>query len=74
LFTALAEAAGKKLTVASFGKAGRKIGPFELPGYGTVTYDPKTHALSLPLKITRYDSASDQSVQDAEAVSVRGSK
>ena len=74
LFTALVDAAGKNLTVASFGKAGKKLGAFELPGYGTVTYDPKTHALTLPVKLTRYDAASDSSPDDAEPVIAKGSK
>jgi ABC-type branched-subunit amino acid transport system substrate-binding protein len=72
LFRALAEAAGKNLTVKSFGKAGKKLGSFELPGYGTVTYDPKTHALSLPLKLTRYNSATDESEDDAEPIVLKG--
>jgi hypothetical protein len=71
LFAALAGAAGKNLTAASFEKAGAKLGAVELPGYGKVAYDPKLHAFALPIKLTRYDSARDKSVEDAEPVAVR---
>jgi hypothetical protein len=71
IFAAIADAAGKHLTVSSFGKAGNKLGPVELPGYGKVTYDPKTHAFSVPVKLTRFDPASDRAVEDPEAIATR---
>ena len=43
LFSQLAGAAGKDLTVAGFGKAAEKLGSVTVPGLGTIKYDPKTH-------------------------------
>ncbi|MFM8303155.1 MAG: ABC transporter substrate-binding protein [Actinomycetota bacterium] len=74
LFAAMATGAGKNLTVASFGKAGKKLGVIDLPGYGKVAYDSKTHALALPVKLTRYNSATDESPDDAEPVGVKSAK
>ncbi len=55
LFTTLAKAAGKNLTVDSFGKAIDKTKTVDVTGLGTMTYDPKTHTYSLPMFIYRYD-------------------
>ena len=55
LFTTLAKAAGKNLTVDSFGKAIDKTKTVNVTGLGTMTYDPKTHTYSLPMFIYRYD-------------------
>ena len=68
LFTPLAEAAGKKLTVASFGKAADKAGSFEVPGSGTVTWDPKEKRFLLPVYVYRYDPATKSVVRDAQPV------
>jgi len=71
VFTAIAKAAGPKLTVSSFGKAGNKLGAVEIPGYGKVTYDSKAHAFELPVKLTRFDPAQNKAVEDAEPVNSR---
>jgi ABC-type branched-subunit amino acid transport system substrate-binding protein len=55
LFSTLAKAAGKNLTVDSFGKAIDKTKTVNVTGLGTMTYDPKTHTYSLPMFIYRYD-------------------
>ena len=55
LFTTLAKAAGKNLTVDSFGKAIDKTKTVNVTGLGTMTYDAKTHTYSLPMFIYRYD-------------------
>jgi hypothetical protein len=55
LFSTLATAAGKNLTVGSFGKAIDKTTPIEVTGLGKMTYDPKTHTYSLPMFTYRYD-------------------
>jgi ABC-type branched-subunit amino acid transport system substrate-binding protein len=64
LFTQLAGAAGKDLTVAGFGKAAEKLGSVTIPGLGTITYDPKTHTWQQPLWIYKYDPTTQQLVQD----------
>jgi ABC-type branched-subunit amino acid transport system substrate-binding protein len=64
LFAALGKAAGKNLTVESFGKAINKLGPVEIPGSGTITYDPKTHSFKQPIFIYRYDPATKLTAQD----------
>jgi hypothetical protein len=68
LFAAIAEAAGKKLTVDSFGAAGRAMKEVYIPSYGTVAYDPKTNSYALPIKLTRYDPKRDDSVEDAKPI------
>lgn len=69
LFKAIAEEAGKNLTVKSFGKAGNRLTSLNLPGIGDTTYDPKTHSYSLPMFIFRYDPDSvEKLVNDEEPV------
>ncbi len=55
LFSTLARAAGKNLTVESFGKAIDTTKTVDVTGLGTMTYDAKTHTYSLPMFIYRYD-------------------
>lgn len=62
LFSQLAGAAGKNLTVASFGKAAEKLGSVTVPGLGTIKYDPKTHTWVQPIYMYDYDPASQQLV------------
>ena len=64
LFSQLAGAAGKDLTVAGFGKAAEKLGSVTVPGLGTIKYDPKTHTWSQPLYTYKYDPTSKQLVID----------
>jgi ABC-type branched-subunit amino acid transport system substrate-binding protein len=64
LFSQLAGAAGKDLTVAGFGKAAEKLGSVTIPGLGTIKYDPKTHTWVQPLYTYKYDPATKQLVQD----------
>jgi len=64
LFSQLAGAAGKDLTVASFGKAAEKLGSVTLPGSGTVKYDPKTHTWLQPLYTYKYDPTRKQLIID----------
>jgi ABC-type branched-subunit amino acid transport system substrate-binding protein len=64
LFEQLATAAGKNLTVASFGKSAAKLGSVTLPGLGAVKYDPKTHTWLQPLYTFKYDPATQQLVPD----------
>jgi len=64
LFSQLAGAAGKDLTVAGFGKAAEKLGSVTIPGLGTIKYDPKTHTWAQPLWTYKYDPATQQLVQD----------
>ena len=66
LFAAIAKAAGKNLTVESFGKAGARIGSVAVPGFGTVTYDPETHSYSQDVYLNRYDPQADDVVRDPE--------
>lgn len=63
LFAAIAEAAGKNLTVESFGKAPLK-GSLEVPGTGTITYDKKFKTFLQPVYIYRYDPATKTLVAD----------
>jgi ABC-type branched-subunit amino acid transport system substrate-binding protein len=56
LFTTLAKAAGKNLTVDSFGKAIDKTKTVDVTGLGTMNHDAKTHTYSLPMFIYRYDA------------------
>jgi ABC-type branched-subunit amino acid transport system substrate-binding protein len=64
LFSQLASAAGKDLTVAGFGKAAEKLGTVTVPGLGTIKYDPKTHTWQQPLWTYKYDPTTQQLVQD----------
>jgi ABC-type branched-subunit amino acid transport system substrate-binding protein len=64
LFSQLAGAAGKDLTVAGFGKAAQKLGSVTIPGLGTIKYDPKTHTWQQPLYTYKYDPTSKQLVID----------
>jgi ABC-type branched-subunit amino acid transport system substrate-binding protein len=64
LFSQLAGAAGKNLTVDSFGKAAQKLGSVTIPGLGTIEYDPKTHTWVQPLWTYEYDPSTQQLVQD----------
>ncbi|HLM19092.1 MAG TPA: ABC transporter substrate-binding protein [Acidimicrobiia bacterium] len=64
LFSQLAGAAGKDLTVAGFGKAAQKLGSVTIPGLGTIKYDPKTHTWAQPLWTYKYDATTKQLVQD----------
>jgi hypothetical protein len=65
LFAAIARAAGKNLTVKSFGKAPEK-GPLQIPGSGAVTYDAKTKSFVQPVFIWRYDPTTKTVVPDAK--------
>jgi ABC-type branched-subunit amino acid transport system substrate-binding protein len=62
LFSQLAEAAGKNLTVDGLGKAAEKLGSVTVPGLGTIKYDPKTHTWIQPIYMYDYDDASQQLV------------
>jgi hypothetical protein len=64
LFAAIAKAAGKKLTVQSFGKAPAKAGAFDIPGSGKLAYDTKKKRFVQPVYIYRYDPATKLVVQD----------
>ncbi len=64
LFAAIAEAAGKNLTVESFGKAGDALKSVDIPGFGTVTYDPETRSYSQDIYLQRYDATEDDVVAD----------
>src|SRR5262249_34517903 len=73
LFAALATAAGKNLTTASFGKAAQKAGSIDIPGYGSVSYDPKTHTFALPVFLYRFDPTTNTLKKDPQAVSFKAS-
>jgi hypothetical protein len=64
LFAALAGAAGKYPTVASFGAAAQKLGSVEIPGSGKITYDPKTQTFLQPMYTYKYDPALKRMVID----------
>ena len=64
LFSQLAGAAGKDLTVAGFGKAAEKLGSVTIPGLGTIKYDPKTHTWQQTLYTYKYDPTTQQLVID----------
>ncbi len=64
LFSQLAGAAGKDLSVAGFGKAAEKLGSVTIPGLGTIKYDPKTHTWQQTLYTYKYDPTSKQLVID----------
>src|SRR5262249_47375950 len=64
LSTTLATAAGKNLTVESFGKAIDNLKTLTVAGYGTMAYQPKTHTYSLPLFSFRYDPTLKRLVAD----------
>ena len=72
LFKALAEASGKNLTTASFGKAAQKAGSINVPGYGPMTYDAKTHTFAEPVFLYRFDPTTKTLVKDPEPVSTSG--
>jgi ABC-type branched-subunit amino acid transport system substrate-binding protein len=55
LFSTLAKAAGKNLTVDSFEKAIDTTKTVSVTGLGTMTYQPKSHTYSLPMFLYRYD-------------------
>jgi hypothetical protein len=71
LFKGLAEASGKNLTTASFGKAAQKAGSIEVPGSGSIAYDPKTHSFAQPVYLFRYDPTSRTLVRDPEPVGAK---
>ena len=64
LFAGLAGAAGKDLTVDSFGKAAAKGGTFDIPGSGKVTYDKKAKVFEQPVYLYRYDPTTKTDVRD----------
>jgi ABC-type branched-subunit amino acid transport system substrate-binding protein len=66
LFAALASAAGKNLTTASFGKAAEKAGSVDVPGSGTISYNSKTHTFAQPVYLARYDPATQTFVTDPQ--------
>lgn len=68
LFSAIADAAGKKLTVASFERAGMK-GSLDVPGSGLIEYNPATHTYIQPVFLQRYDTDSNTLVEDDKPVS-----
>jgi ABC-type branched-subunit amino acid transport system substrate-binding protein len=72
LFAALAKASGKNLTAATFGKAAQKAGSVDVPGYGSITYDPKTHTFALPVFLYRFNPSTNLLTKDPEAVSFKG--
>jgi substrate-binding family protein len=72
LFAALATASGKDLTTATFGKAAQKAGTIDVPGYGSMTYDPKTHSFSIPVFLYRFSDTTKTLVKDPEPVSTKG--
>jgi ABC-type branched-subunit amino acid transport system substrate-binding protein len=63
LFSQLAGAAGKDLTVSGFGKAAKKLGSVTVPGSGTIKYDTATHTWAQPLYLYAYDPSSQQLVK-----------
>ena len=69
LFKEIAEAAGKKLTVKSFGKAAEKLLHPTAPG-GPYTYDKKTHSYVSPIFIYRYYPDLNEVRPDDEPVDV----
>jgi len=64
LFAALAGAAGKYPTVASFGAAAEKLGSVEIPGSGKIAYDPKTQTFLQPMYTYKYDPSLKRMVID----------
>jgi hypothetical protein len=68
LFTAIVDAAGKKLTNASFQKAGNSLKSVDVPGIGTVTYDRKTRTFDTPVYLQRWDAAAENLVTDETPV------
>jgi hypothetical protein len=55
LFATLAKAAGKNLTVGTFGKAIENTKTVDVTGLGTIQYEPATHTYSLPMFTYTYD-------------------
>jgi ABC-type branched-subunit amino acid transport system substrate-binding protein len=72
LFSALANASGKNLTTATFGKAAQKAGSVEVPGYGSMAYNPKTHTFAIPVFLYRFDPTTKTLLKDSEAVGAKG--
>ena len=66
LFAALTKAAGKNPSVAGFGKAPEKLGSVEIPGSGTIPYDPKTHTFVQPMYTYKYDPSLKRLVVDKQ--------
>jgi ABC-type branched-subunit amino acid transport system substrate-binding protein len=73
LFAALATAAGKNLTTATFGKAAQKAGSLDVPGYGSIPYDAKTHTFGIPVFLYRFDPSTNTLVKDPEPVGSKDS-
>ncbi len=73
LFTALATAAGKNLNTATFGKAAQKAGTVDVPGYGSMGYDAKTHTFSIPVFLYRFSDSTKTLVKDPEPVGAKSS-
>ena len=69
LFKEIAEAAGKNLTVTSFGKAAQKLIHPQAPG-GPYTYDAKTHSYLGSMFIFRYHPDTKQVLPDANPVNL----
>ena len=64
MLAALTGAAGKNPTVAGFNKAAEKLGSVQIPGSGTITYDPKTHTFLQPMFTYKYDPTLKSLVTD----------
>ncbi len=62
LFTAIAQHAGKTLTVQTFGKAGNDLGTVEIPGIGSGAFSKATPAGSFPLYLYKWDATQGQLV------------
>jgi ABC-type branched-subunit amino acid transport system substrate-binding protein len=63
LFSQLAGAAGKDLTVAGLGKAAAKLGTVTIPGLGAIKYQPTTHTWAQPIFMYQYDPAQQQLIK-----------
>lgn len=64
LFAAIADKAGKNLTVASFTKAGEELKNVEIPGLGTVSIAPGQQYIVGPISIVHYDAQTQTLVPD----------
>jgi hypothetical protein len=69
LFDAIAKAAGKHLTVASFTQAGYGLKNLKVPGAGTVSFAPGRAYAQGPVYLAHYDPATKQLVLAAKPVS-----
>jgi hypothetical protein len=67
LFTAIAKAAGKSLTVASFTKAGYALKNAKIPGIGTISFGPGQAYAVGPVVIYKYDPTSKTLVPEASS-------